>query len=365
MADAKKIDPKKKMVVLFKELSVSGSAPKIRTLDLDLDNEWSLKWGDEVHTDVVGSRIFAALGYDVDHPYFYQKDQLTLVFEEAGEVNNAPELVQSIQRIYEIDLVPFISSHGVVSKGMAKDNKRLTPFIGKQYVRFLKCSIEARPDRVKRIGSFLPDDAINQHRPELKGSLLAHHFIGNWDTREANTLLTTVHRGQYDYRISAVFSDLGTSMGVKYNVLQADFKVGLVNELPWEVVIRKGNQLHFTNRMNAILPCFQNATYQDLRWMAHKIARLNEEHLRKIIDKAQWPDPIAELYVHKMASRRASILRAFEIEDPHPIAFDRQLTIYEDGKAVINKGKLVVDYQADRHPESFVNKKGRLRNYGR
>ena len=52
------------MAVIFKELSHTGSAPKIRTYDLDLDDEWSLKWGDEVHTDVAASRIFAAIGYD-------------------------------------------------------------------------------------------------------------------------------------------------------------------------------------------------------------------------------------------------------------------------------------------------------------
>ena len=154
LADLKKIDPEKKMVVLFKELSLSGSAPKIRTMDRDLDNEWSLKWGDEVHTDVVGSRIFAALGFDVDHPYFYEKDKLTLVFDDFSEVNDAEELVQHIDRIYDVDLVPFISNHGVVTEKMAEKDKDLRSFIGKQYVRFLKCAVEARPDRVKRIRFF-------------------------------------------------------------------------------------------------------------------------------------------------------------------------------------------------------------------
>ena len=90
--------------------------------------------------------------------------------------------------------------------------------------------------------------------------------------------------------------------------IAADFKVGLVNKLPWEVVIRKGNKLIFTNPMNAILAPYQKADYQDLLWMAKKIALINEENLRKIIDKAHWPDPIAELYFHKLASRRASII---------------------------------------------------------
>ncbi|MDW3649848.1 MAG: hypothetical protein R8P61_22440 [Bacteroidia bacterium] len=364
LAKQKKVDAKKNMVVLFKDLSLSGSAPKIGTHDLDLDNEWSLKWGDEVHTDVVGSRIFAALGYDVDHPYFYGRDKLTLVFDEPTEVNNAEELIQALKKIYKVDIGPFISNYGTVSEEMAKTQKKLTAFIGKPYVRFVKCAIEARPDRVKRIGSFIPHTPLNQDRRELKASLLAHHFIGNWDTKESNTLLTTVHSGNYNYRISAVFSDLGTSMGVSLKTLNRDFKVGLVNKLPWEVVKKKGNKLKFNNRINSILPAYKKANYHDLLWMAEKIALLDETMLRKIIEKAQWPEPIAELYFHKMASRRASILKAFNIQDPHPIKFDRKLNLYELGELVVKEGKLIKDYQADRNPESFLKKKGRFRNYG-
>jgi hypothetical protein len=62
LAKLKKIKAKKNMVVVFDKASLSGSAPKINVLDLDIENKWSLKWGDEVHTDAVGSAVFAALG---------------------------------------------------------------------------------------------------------------------------------------------------------------------------------------------------------------------------------------------------------------------------------------------------------------
>ncbi|MFD1552494.1 hypothetical protein [Putridiphycobacter roseus] len=364
LAKQKKIKQKKEMVVLFKSLSLSGSAPKINTRDLDLDNEWVLKWGDEVHTDILGSRIFAALGYDVDHPYFYGKDKLTLVFEEDLPVKNASELLAAIYNIYHIDLSLFVSNFGIISKEMAAINKQLAPFIGKPYVRFFKCSIEARPDRVKRIGSFLPFEASNANRKALKGALLAHHFIGNWDTREANTLLTTVHLGNYKYKMSAVFSDLGTSLGVSINPFNRDFKVGLVNELPWEVVKRKKNKIVCTNRINAMLPFYKNANYDDLLWMANKIAKIDAYNLRKMIKKAHWPYPIAVLYFHKLASRRASILKAFNITDPHPIPFDKKVNIVYKEVEVVKNGQLIIDYEKKENPESFLNKKGRLRNYG-
>ena len=364
LAKEKKIKAKANMVVLFEEVSWSGSAPKIDALDLDLDNGWTVKWGDEVHTDVAGSRIFAALGYDVDHPYFYGPDLLTLVFDETNEVCDKSSLVAALKARYSIDISLFISSYGSITKAMCLELPTLEPLIGKQFVCFKKCAIEARPDRVKRLGSFLPEGLNNAERQELKGAVLAHHFIGNWDTKESNTLLTTVHKGNYTYEPSAVFSDLGTSFGVCVKPIRADFKVGLVNEFPWEVIERKRNKLKFTNSINTLLLPYEQASYTDLLWMATKIRALDEKSLRKIIAAAQWPAPLAELYFHKMASRRASILAAFQLEDPHPIAFNRNLNWNEGETKIIENGILLVDYHRLANPESFLETKGRFRNYG-
>ena len=364
LAKSKKIKPYKDMVVLFEELSNSGSAPKIRTLDLDFDNEWSLKWGDEVHTDVVGSRIFAALGYDVDHPYFFDKQEVTLIFDNTKEIKSWRQVQDSLFRIYGVSLKPFVYEQGMVTKEMADSNLQLRQYIGHEYVQFVKCALEARPDRVKRLGSFLPDTLGNAKRLELRGALLAHTFIGNWDTREQNTLLTNVHEGAYVYHTSAVFSDLGSSFGVKLNVYPIDFKVGLVNHFDWEAVVRKRNRIYLKNKVNAILDPYRTANYSDLEWMANKIVALDSTSLRKCVVKAGWPKPLEELYFHKLASRRASIAKAFELDDPHPISFNKKLSIKENGRTIVRKGKLRNDYDRKLHPESFISTKGRKRNYG-
>ena len=364
LAKSKKIKASKHMVVLFEELSNSGSAPKIRTLDLDFDNEWSLKWGDEVHTDVVGSRIFAALGYDVDHPYFFDKKGVTLVFDNTKEIKSWQQVQDSLFRIYGVSVEPFVYKQGKVTTEMANSNEKLSQYVGYEFVQFVKCALEARPDRVKRLGSFLPDTMCNSKRRELRGAILAHAFIGNWDTREQNTLLTNVHEGSYVYHTSAVFSDLGSSFGVKLNVYPIDFKVGLVNHFDWEAVVRKRNRICLKNKVNAIPDAYRLASYSDLEWMAIKIVALDSTSLRKLIVKAGWPKPIEELYFHKLASRRASIGKAFELDDPHPILFNKKLTIRENGITIIKKGKLNHDYDRKLHPESFLSSKGRKRNYG-
>ncbi|MES2556112.1 MAG: hypothetical protein V4604_08175 [Bacteroidota bacterium] len=364
LAKLKKIKAKKNMVVLFDKLGTDGSAPKIDAFDLDLDNDWTLKWGDEVHTDIAGSRIFAALGYDVDHPYYYGENKLTLVFNEASEIPDASVLVERVLGTYDVDLSPFISEKGIVTTDMADSLEQLRPFIGKPYVRFKKCGLEARPDRVKRIGSFLPEALHNDERTELRGALLAHQFIGNWDTREANTLLTLVHRGNYEYYQSAVFSDLGTSFGVVQHTFPPDFKTGLVNAFPWEAVLVKNKRVRLTSPVNAILDCYSDATYDDLQWMAKKIGAIDSIALRDMVHKAHWPKPLEELYFHKLASRRASILTAFQIPDLHPIAFDRNLNYEENGVKIIENGMLLQDYEPEANPESFLDEHGRFRNYG-
>jgi hypothetical protein len=364
LARLKKIKPQPHMVVIFDEPSLSGSAPKIDVQDTDLDNGWSMKWGDEVHTDPVGSRIFAALGYDVDHPYYFGRDAVTLIFDGMKTIKNAEQLKAEVKRIYHIDLTPFISYSGIVTAELILANPELKSFSGKAFVRFVECSLEARPDRVKRIGSFVPYLFSNEDRRELRGALLAHAFIGNWDTREANTLFTSVHMGNYKYRMSAVFSDLGTSFGVSYGILPADFKVGLVNEFPWEVATNKNGTISLNNAVNALLPCYKKATYNDLLWMAKKIAALDGPMLRNMVAAGRWPEPIEELFYQKLASRRASILKAFNLPDEHPIAFDKNFNQTIFGVEVIKNGKLVVDHERKNNPESFLFTKGRFRNYG-
>ena len=360
----KKVKPKKEMAVIFKKLSYTGSSPKISTYDLNLDDEWSLKWGDEINTDVVASRLFASLGYDVDHPYCYLNGKLILIFDETSSITNWNQLKDSILNIYNINLDPFFLDSGTIDMEILANNNNLSNYFGNKYVRFIKCGIEARPDRVKRLGTFLPNMLYNSKRLELRGALLLHSLIGNWDTRKENTLLTTIHDGNYNYNVSAVFSDLGASFGVSYSIISSDFKAGLVNEFSWVLAIKKNNKIHIKNSINEFSTAYLEANYNDLRWMAKKISLLDSLTIRKCVTKAKWPYPIEELYFNKLASRRASVLESFDIVDPNPIYFNRKINIKEDGKFIVRKGKLVADYKKSENPESFLTKKGRKRNYG-
>jgi len=362
---AKKIQTKDQMFILFDAVSDSGSAPKIKAIDIkDAENEWSLKWGDELHSDVVGSRIFAALGFDVDHPYYYGKNDVYLLLPKNSIVTSAKDLQQQVKQQFKIDITKFISDEGIIGDDELVLNKHLKAYKGFKYIRFVECALEARPDRVKRIGSIVPKQLQHPNRPELRAALLAHLFIDNWDTREENTLVTINHLGDYKYQTRGVFSDLGTSMGVHLNLIKGDFRVGLVNEFSWDLVKRKKDKLIFQAQLNSVLKPYTQASFSELKWMAEKIAGLNQHHLEKILEKSGWPEPIQTLYLHKLASRRAQILQAFDISDPHPIAFDRKLNLNYQGRQVIKDGQLIEDIDLERHPLGYLNSKGRMQNYG-
>lgn len=366
----KKVPRHEHPVLVFDELSLDGSGAKIKAADLKAGDGWSLKWGDEVHTDVAASRLFAALGFDVDQAYFYGPNRLTLVFPKTGQVTDFSAMAKGVFSVSKIDIRRFVSEQGVVSDDMVAAVPDLKAFVGFPYARFRKCMAEARPDSVKRLGSMVPNSIGNVQRRPLRGSLLAHHWIGNWDIREQNTLITNVHMGDYKYRVSGVFSDLGTSFGVHINPVPPDFKVGLVNAYPWDLMrLEKWagqDKVKVMNIVNSRVKFFVSATYADMRWMARQIAAIDKVTLRSAVDEAGWPAPIRELYFHKLAARRAQILEFFEVRDPHPIVFDRDLTIKDDGGGgpAVEHGQLLREIDPENNPEGFLHNFGRLRNYG-
>lgn len=367
LAKKKKIDVRETMAVVFDGVSTNGSAPKIKVIDtLNAEGEWSLKWGDEVHTDVVGSRLFAALGFDVDHPYYRTTDDLFVVFPQHLAQKNAADMLAQIKRTFKIDVAPFVSTTGIVGDAEIARTKELEAHRGLPYVTFKECAIEGRPDRVKRLGSIAPTAIGNPGRRELRGALLAHMWLDNWDVREENTLLSVNHLGKFKYTTRGSFSDLGTSLGVKLTLPRGDFRVGLPNQFGWNLVKRVSpTEISFHGVMNSRMAPYKNATYADLKWMASKIARVSGETLEKVLEKSGWPAPIQVIYFHKLAARRAQILDAFGIPDPHPIAFTEDLTVSYKGEVVVREGRLLKDIDVDQHPIGFRNTRGRVRNYGR
>lgn len=341
------------------KLEGKGSVAKVHADDVRNGERWLIKWGDEVHSDPVASRIFASLGFNVDFPFHRGAGELRLLLGRQGkQKRTVQQLVNFIYNSYKINLSPFIREVGVVSEQMVALEPLLRGREGETYLTFTGLALEPRPSGETRLGPFMPDLAQNRTKRSVRGSLLAEIWVGNWDTKTDNTLLALT--GRFDDPFKASYSDLGVSLGVKIQKFPRDLKGGLVNELSWDVLEFEDQELHFHARMNHIPQAWRKASWSDLTWMAKQIARIGPTDLREILSHSGWPQEVRELYFHKLAERRRQILKAFEVNDPYTWQIDRSLTMSD----VVKNGELLREPDSSLYPAGLWHTRGRFRGYG-
>jgi hypothetical protein len=353
------VDPSFKWLRLDK-LEGKGSIPKVHADDLRTGARWLLKWGDETHSDPVASRIFAGLGFNVDYPFFKSKGEFRLLLGHQGRKRRTiKQLVNFIHNSYKVNLSRLISSTGTVTDEMIQANPLLAGKLGETYLEFFGTTLEPRPAHETRLGPIMMDSLSNLQRRELRGALLAHMWIGNWDTKPANTLLTIVNQ-QGSTHLKGSFSDLGVSMGVKISKFPRDLKAGLVNEFAWDILSEIGSKVHFNARMNHLPLAWRTADWSDLHWMARQIARMTSDDVKEILLESGWPANIQQLYLFKLAERRQQILKTFAISDPHPWPSNRK---YQDLPEIV-EGQLTREPNLSLYPQGLWHTTGRFRGYG-
>lgn len=342
------------------KLEGKGSIPKVHADDIRNGARWLLKWGDENHSDPVASRIFASLGYNVDFPFFKPKGTFRLLLGQQGRRKRSiKQLVNFIHNSYKVNLSPFISQTGIVTTEMIQAEPLLIGRLGEVYLEFVATTVEPRPVNETRLGPIMIDSLGNINRTELRGAVLAHLWIGNWDTKAANTLFAIVNNQGETY-LKGSFSDLGVSLGVAISKFPRDLKAGLVNELSWDLIAQQENEIHFQGRMNHLPLAWRTADWSDLYWMAQQIARITPEDARDMLLSSGWPNNIQSLYFYKLAERRQQILKTFQISDPNPWQLNRNY----QALPTIKDGALIQEPDIAQYPQGLLHKSGRFRGYG-
>lgn len=360
-----KINPDFKFAILDR-LEAKGSSPKIHIINIENEDRWLMKWGDEVHADPVASRIFAALGFNVDHSYYVGSGKITLILglHETKRKRTVKDLVRFIYNAYGTNLSPFILKTGKINNSFLKEHAEYRDFKGQYFVQFRSAAIEARPKDELRLGGMMTDWPENAKRCELRGALLAHLWVGSWDTKESNTLLSIWLKDLNTTQLVGSYSDIGTSLGVRISKFPRDLKAGLVNEFSWDLIEKNGDEIQFLSRMNSFSKSFQEATYEDLHWMALQIAEIDEPMLVNILTHSGWPHYIQKLYFYKLAERRRQILEAFDIPDAHTISIDKNYSYQENNQWLVKDGELVAEPTLEVYPEGLLNNYGRFRGFG-
>src|SRR5690606_18554588 len=86
---------------------------------------------------------------------------------------------------------------------------------------------------------------------------------------------------------------------------------------------------------------FETTTYDDLRWMARRIAQISREDVRWAFEQGGFPKEVVELFVIKIMNRRNEILKAFDLTNEIAEEKIPDIDSFSPNAAVKN-GKVVV-----------------------
>jgi hypothetical protein len=224
----------------FDKEDVTGTNPKIKVIDAN-GVKWNMKFDEEVHAEVVSSRIAWAMGYMVEESYF----------------------------------IPSGTVNGVTGLGRAKK------FIGSGG-SFTNAMFEKRPDDIaRRATPWSWDSNPFVGSKELSGLAVVCFLLSNWDAKESNN------------NVLGMFEEDGKT--VKEWYLVADWggtfgkTGGFMSHSKWDPADYgkqafidgvSGGQIkfHYSGKMGSSL---KNMSVDHAKWITARIAKLSD---------AQWRD---------------------------------------------------------------------------
>lgn len=365
-------------ILFIDEVYKSATSAKARTED-PYGAEWKIKWGDEVQSEAVSSRLYLQAGGKMTDLSFAGgggPEHMVLILgkdkkydpddEEKREPATLEQLSESLDDFYGFDLAPYVHSHGVIDKNNAntvlanlasnvRKKYRRENLIGRQWVSFKEFSLELRPKGLVRNidGAYLTDLGGSRDRA-ARGLYLFSLWIASRDAKDDNNKTYFMKSPGNNDEYAGHFEgqhDLGVSLGTMG-------AAGKINGLKTgdEFLRRSFTGRKIVGRETFVYKpkAFWEATWSDSKWMASRISKISDEDLREAIATSLWPDFMQEVLFYKLTSRRNQILKVFGLEErgtimPPDITLDLQSP--EKVRGVERKYGLV--------PGSLINVSGR------
>ena len=264
----------------FVEEHDTGSQPCVSVRDAN-DREWRVKWGPEVHTEVLGTRLAWALGYFAEQSYFVASGRI----EGARDLRRADACIndQGDFRDARFELSePGVTRH-FDAHGWAWDDN---PFVGTR---------------------------------ELNGLKILMMLVSNWDNKDVRDVARGSNTAIFEHRVGKqrearyLIIDWGAALGAwGNNVLQrgrwdpeafagqnAQFITGVDGD-----VVQFGYQGQRTGDLTA------NITRADLQWFDRVAGRLTDDHLRAILRASGANREEIDLFTASLRARLDQIHRA-------------------------------------------------------
>jgi hypothetical protein len=373
--------PYARRVMVLDKIKTSATSPKIRCKDR-YGIKWGLKWGEEVHADVIATRLYIDMGGRYSDLKFYsgpgetlvilpKKDDLPQTYEEFEKAMLESQFKFHANRY----LLPSpqikdnqgrILGSGQITKSVLEQNDLDPKYLNCYYLLFKECQLVFNNPCLKRLGGIALNKGGALSDRVARSTLIFNTWIGNPDFKEDNArggLLYNPKTKQFDILVEYI-SDLGASFFGK-KMTAGDFSTFSPS------FIRNGwKKTHLKLRTFYHPKAWDNCTYSDARWMAKRIAGLSRADYERVFAESGLPAFMQKLGIEKLISRRNELVKTFSLGkdglkaipcNPKFDFYHRQSKEYLIKKGKVNgRSKTIRKLEKDFHPEGFAHMRNRM-----
>jgi hypothetical protein len=295
-----------------------------------------LKLGFEVHTEITASVLGRMVGFTQDP--VISRPVVRLHLDGATFSEFKSQWKRKYNRLGR-GLVTFVKGHGIDEES------------GEEWVDLRDVQLSVHDPNLYRLSAYHPDGWDLPNRREHRSLLLWYGWMGIIDTKAGNHK-AMLQKGKDG--LSPVYSlqDIGyalqQSIDIRHpwHMMEAVDAWGVNTYLP-SFLSWSDDHVHvWWTELMMDKERFTTTNYNDLKWMARKIAAISYEDILHSIEVANYAGPVADLYRHKIVNRRNEIVKAFDLQDEYPLyqaMTPDQLKKYSPNEYV-KKGKVVVDH---------------------
>ncbi len=225
---------------------------------------------------------------------------------------------------------------------------------GKEWVVLRDVNIAVDDPSTIKLGPFHPEGWDQGNRREYRAMVLFYGWLSLLDTKAGNhrAFLRKTDQG---FEPIHSLSDIGFSLNMSvdlrhpWHMFRIKDRWGVNNYHPslmsWD---KKKVHIWWSEGM-LDMERFTTTTYEDVKWMARRIADIQHEDIKYATIQAGYPSDVGDLFVHKITNRRNEIVKAFELEDEYPLYPVVDLDSYSPNENVKN-GMIVKT-----HYEGYTN----------
>ena len=288
-------------VFFFDEVKHSDTKPKVDVFFKNAEGKkvkFKLKFGAEIHADPTLAAIMMTLGFPADiTKYEKQVKVIFLKGQTLSDLKRDWEVFYKREGTYKIE--KYIQETGTDEKG-------------REFVIFKEGLLEAKPNKITRLGGWSFGDFGHTSAREVRGLTLIQMWLDNSDIKEFDNNRLLMKKTDSGYERYHIISDLGHSLGYIFNEIPELYSTKMISGQSSDAVIFKYRAFQPTKVKNTL-------TYDDARWATRLIAALSRTQIQEAIQIGSWPKCVGEIYVEKMLSRRNDLVQNFGLENEFPL----------------------------------------------